>query len=430
MGAAKICIIGAGPSGIGAAKSLLEAGLNDLTVFDRNDRVGGNWVYDPRPGHSSVYETAHAISSRRLSQYDGFAMPAAYPDYPSHVQLQLYFAACADRFGVTPLVRFNTEVTSTVPQNNGGWLVSSSGPAGQCTERFDYLLAANGHHWDPRMPNYPGEFAGQFMHAHSYKSAAPFAGKRVLVIGGGNSACDIAVETGRVAARTCISMRRGYYFFPKFLFGRPIDVMGSKIRSWPRPLRQTLAKYALLLVQGGNRRYGLAAPDHEPLEQHPTLNSELLYFIRHGRVQPRSDVARFEGRTVHFTDGRNEEFDAVIAATGYRMSFPFIDRSLVDFDRAAEIWLYLNIFHPRQRSLYFIGLVQPVGCIWPLSELQARIVAREIKGSWSRPADIDARIRRQIARPHFRWAKTYRHAIEVDYHTYRRQLERELARAA
>ena len=120
----------------------------------------------------------------------------------------------------------------------------------------------------------------------------------------------------------------------------------------------------------------------------------------------------------------------MIAATGYRMSFPFIDRSLVDFDRAAEIWLYLNIFHPRQRSLYFIGLVQPVGCIWPLSELQARIVAREIKGSWSRPADIDARIRRQIARPHFRWAKTYRHAIEVDYHTYRRQLERELARAA
>src|SRR5205823_12418410 len=171
-----------------------------------------------------------------------------------------------------------------------GWLISSSGPAGRRIERFDYLLAANGHHWDPRMPSYPGEFTGQFMHAHSYKSAAPFAGKRVLVIGGGNSACDIAVETGRVAARTCISMRRGYYFFPKFLFGRPVDVMGSKIRAWPRQLRQALAKYALLVVQGGNGRYGLGVPDHEALGKRPPLDVMLLSFLRHGLMHSSSDL--------------------------------------------------------------------------------------------------------------------------------------------
>jgi hypothetical protein len=426
----KICIIGAGPSGVAAGKSLLEAGLSDIAIFDKNDRVGGNWVYDPRPGHSSVYETAHSISSRRLSQFDGFAMPAAYPDYPSHDQLQRYFADYAERFAVTPLVRFGIEVKSAALQSDRRWFVTSSGPTGERSETFDYVLAANGHHWDPRMPNYPGEFTGPFIHAHSYKSATPFVGKRVLVIGGGNSACDIAVETSRVSERTCISMRRGYYFFPKILFGRPVDVMGGKIRNWPRPLRQKVAKYVLRAVQGANRRYGLPAPDHEPLETHPTLNSELLYSIRHGRVHPRPDISRFEGNTALFADGRSEEFDAVIAATGYKMSFPFLDPALIDFTQAAEIPLYLNVFHPRHRSLYFIGLVQPVGCIWPLSELQARIVAREIKGTWARPSDIDLRIRRQIERPHFRWAKTYRHAIEVDYHTYRRELERELQAAA
>src|SRR5258706_3655463 len=225
MKAPRICIIGAGPSGIGAAKALLDAGLRNLTIFDKNDRVGGNWIFDPRPGHSSVYETTHSISSRRLSQYEGFDMPADYPDYPSHDQLRRYFASYADRFGVTPLIRFSSEVTAAVPEESG-WGVRSSGATGENAESFDYLLVANGHHWDPRMPKYSGSFAGQFIHAHAYKSAATFAGQRVLVIGGGNSACDIAVEISRVARQCCISMRRGYYFFPKFIFGRPIDVMG------------------------------------------------------------------------------------------------------------------------------------------------------------------------------------------------------------
>jgi Flavin-binding monooxygenase-like len=425
----RICIVGAGPSGIGAAKALLDAGLRDLTIFDKNDRVGGNWIFDPRPGHSSVYETTHSISSRRLSQYEGFDMPADYPDYPSHDQLRRYFASYADRFAVAPLVRFGSEVTAAVPEGSG-WRVSSSGAAGEKTESFDYLLVANGHHWDPRMPKYPGSFAGQFIHAHAYKSAAPFAGQRVLVIGGGNSACDIAVEVSRIAEQCCISMRRGYYFFPKFIFGRPIDVMGRKIAALPWPLRKRLAKYALWLAQGSNPRYGLAEPDHQPLEQHPTLNSELLYAIRHGRVHSRPDIVRLAGPNVEFADGRSEPYDTIIAATGYRMSFPFLAPSVVDLADATDIPLYLNVFHPRQRSLYFIGLVQPVGCIWPLAELQAKIVAREIKGGWSRPADIEMLIRDQAEHSLFRAAKTPRHAIEVDFHIYRRQLERELRKAA
>jgi hypothetical protein len=426
----RICIIRAGPSGIAASRNMLAAGFGDLTIFEKGDQVGGNWVFSAGPAHSSVYETTHAISSRKMSQYDGFPMPRDYPDYPSHDQLRRYFQAYAGHFGLTPLIRFRTEVTRAVPTAAGGWLVSTSGPAGEATERFDHLLVANGHHWDPRLPAYPGAFDGEFLHAHDYKTARPFAGKRVLVIGGGNTACDIAVETARVSVRTCISMRRGYHFFPKFIFGRPIDAMYGKGLFMPRPLRQQLARLLLWVVQGDNRRYGLPRPDHRPYEQHPIVNSELLYGIRHGRVQARPDVSRFDGGRVQFVDGQSEAFDVVIAATGYRTSFPFLNPSLVDLSQATELPLYLNVFHPAHRNLYFIGLVQPIGCIWPLADLQARIVAREIQGRWQRPADIAARIRRRIERPHYRWAPTFRHALEVDYHAYRKQLLGELARAA
>jgi hypothetical protein len=426
----RICVIGAGPSGIAAGRALLAAGLSDIAIYEQGDSVGGNWVFDPRPGHSSVYETAHAISSRRLSEYGEFPMPADYPDYPSHKQLRRYFASYADHFGVTTLIRFNTTVNSVVPLQDGGWRVSASGPAGHSVEAFDFLLVANGHHWDPRMPTYPGKFTGDLLHSHAYKSAASFAGKRVLVIGGGNSACDIAVEISRSAHCTCISMRRGYYFFPKIIFGRPVDVAFQRSHFLPRRLDQWCAKLALNVIQGSNRRYGLEEPDHEPLEYHPNLNSELLYAIRHGRVHPHRDVSRFDGPLVQFIDGRVETFDAVIAATGYKITFPFFDRSLVDFSEAAAPPLYLNVFHPRYKSLYFIGLVQPIGCIWPLAELQAKIVAEEIGGRWSRPSDIEARIRRQIDQPPYRWANSLRHGIEVDYHRYRRQLEQELKRAA
>jgi hypothetical protein len=425
----RICVIGAGPSGIAAGKNMLAAGLTNLVILDRNPAVGGNWIFSRLSSHSSIYETTHAISSRRLSQYDGYPMPADYPDYPSHEQLLRYFQGYAEHFGVTSYIRFSTEVTGVARAEGGGWHVGSTGPAGPTTERFDYLLVASGHHWDPRLPAYPGQFSGQFLHSHSYKGAGPFAGQRVLVIGGGNTACDISVETARLSARTCISMRRGYYFFPKFMFGRPTDVLYRRARFLPRPILQRLAKACLWMVQGGNERYGLPPPDHQPWEHHPTVNSELLYAIRHGRVHPRPDVVRFEGQQVHFADGTNEAFDVVVAATGYHTSFPFLDRALIDFKDAARVPLHLFVFDPARPDLYFIGLVQPIGCIWPLADLQARLVAAEIQGRWHRPADIEARIRRRYERPYYRWARSPRHAFEVDYHAYRQELAAELAKA-
>jgi hypothetical protein len=251
----------------------------------------------------------------------------------------------------------------------------------------------------------------------------------VLVLGGGNSACDIAVETSRVAAFTAISLRRGYYFVPKFLFGIPSDVLHARFEWVPRPLRARALRGLLRLLVGDFARYGLPRPDHEFLASHPVVNSELLYFVRHGRISPRRDVARFEGRTVLFADGRSEDYDVVIACTGFKISFPFLDRSLLDF-ASGPVPLYLRTFHPRFPNLYFVGLIQPIGCVWPLADLQGQLVANHIVGRYRLPADLESRIRdenEEIART---FMDTPRHTIEVDYHGYRRALLRGIPRDA
>ena len=234
---ARVCVIGAGPSGITAAKNLLQAGITNIVVYEKADQVGGNWIYSPRLSHSSVFETTHIISSKNMSQYLDYPMLDDYPDYPSHNQLLAYFQGYARHFGVEAYIQFNCEVKRAEKQPDDSWKITL---ADGTVEAFDHLLVCSGHHWDPRMPDYPGQFSGESLHSHDFKSAAPFKDKRVLVIGGGNSACDIAVETGRVSAFTAISMRRGYYIVPKFFMGKPTDVFFASSAFWPRPLRRLL----------------------------------------------------------------------------------------------------------------------------------------------------------------------------------------------
>jgi hypothetical protein len=415
-------VIGAGPSGITAAKNLLQVGLREVVVYDKNDQVGGNWLFSPEPSHSSVFETTHIISSKTLSQYSDYPWPPGYADYPGHRELLAYFQGYARRFGVDRHVRFRTEVKKAEREAGGGWRVTLS--TGE-SERFDHLLVANGHHWDPRMPSYPGSFAGPIIHSHDFKSSAPFKDRRVLVVGGGNSACDIAVETARVSSFTGISMRRGYYFVPKFMFGVASDALYDKLRFIPRKVRVRLVELLLWLNPGSLERYGLMKPDHEFMSTHPVVNSELPYFIRHGRIHPRPDIAKLEGNAVRFVDGRVESYDTIIAATGFKISFPFFDRSLVDFSRG-DVPLYLRVFPPHLRDVYFIGLFQPIGCIWPLAELQAKLVANHIVGNYRLPADMERRIAREVDTIRHTFVQTPRHTIEVDYHPFHERLRRDM----
>jgi hypothetical protein len=432
MSRLRICVIGAGPCGITAAKNLADKGFDDLVVFDRGTVVGGNWVFDAESGHSSVFETTHIISSKKYSQYDDFPMPEDYPDYPSHRHLAAYFQAYADHFDVTRRVRFRTTVERCEPRlHETGWDVTWSGAEGTRTERFDVLVVANGHHWDPRMPDYPGEFAGRMLHSHEFKRAAPFAGERVLVLGGGNSACDVAVETARVAARVDLSWRRGYRIVPKFAFGVPTDWLHNWIAEnmafVPRAVRTWGLERLLDLYVGTNERYGLPPSDHHFTETHPTLNSELLDGIRHGRVRPRPDVARFEGRRAVFVDDSAEEYDSVVACTGFRITHPFLPKHVADFS-SGPVPLYLRMLPASQPGLYFIGLFQPFGCIWPGAELQSKLMARHLAGEWTPPGNLAGAIRYEMEHPDAQQLDSPRHTITVDAPVFHKRLRAELRR--
>lgn len=419
----RICVIGAGPSGITAVKNLLQAGLTNIVCYEKNSDVGGNWIFSPEVSHSSVYETTHIISSKKLSEYDGFPMPDDYPDYPSHEQLLRYFRNYAQHFGVYDYIQFNSEVQKAEPVNDGQqWQITLHDGS---IELFDFLVVANGHHWNPRMPSYPGQYTGQMLHSHEFKNNQPFKGKRVLVIGGGNSACDVAVETSRTSAFTGISMRRGYYIVPKFMFGLPADTIHARFVKIPRWIRQPILQFTHRLFVGDMAMYGLQKPKHNILGAHPTANSELLYMLRHGKIHPRPDIDHFEGLTVCFKDGREEEYDCIIAATGFNITFPFFDKQLVDYS-SNEVPLYKRVFHPTFHNLFFIGLVQPMGCIWPLSDAHAKLVANYLAGNYQLPTNLSKEIEKDLHRIKKRYTESHRHTIEVEYHEHLSELYKEI----
>ncbi len=423
----RVCVIGAGPSGITALKNLLDEGIEAI-AFDRNHDVGGNWIFSETESHSSVFETTHIISSKTLSQYEDFTFDdfdKTVADYPSHDELRRYFQAYARHFDLYPHIEFGTMVLHCERMNDETWAVQLERDGKQRTDYFTDLVVCNGHHWQPRWPDYPGTFTGEYLHSHQYKKAAPFADKRVLVIGGGNSACDVAVETSRVSARTVISWRRGYRIVPKFIMGIPTDVFAQRMTWLPLRIRNWLSELMLRIVNGSNKLYGLPEANVKFGETHPTVNDELLYKIRHGKVHPKGDMERFEGQTVHFKDGSQEEFDAVIACTGFVLVHPFFDQSFLDYS-SGPVPLYLKMFHPTYRNLYFIGMFQPLGCIWPGAELQSKIMARELAGKWQRPTNIEALCEREATHPHYRQVDSPRHTITVDAHEFRKALLKHL----
>lgn len=423
------CVIGAGPAGLAALKNFLHRGI-PAVGFEREDDVGGTWYYGK--SSSSVYQSTHLISSKRMTEFPDFPMPREYPPYPSHSQACAYLRGYATRFGLYDRIRFRTSVTRVEPTGGEGWWVTTDD--GRPAQRFRGVIVANGHHWDPRWPELPGRFDGTLLHAREYKTPEILAGRRVLVIGAGNSGCDIAVESAQYAAATFLSLRRGYHFLPKFLLGTPIDSGGEWLRRRGVPLWM-LKLWTRLLVHvalGAPERYGLPRPDHRLFETHPIVNSQLLYQVGHGRVQIRQAVAELRGDRVRFTDGREEPVDVIVCATGYRVSFPFLPPGLVETD-AGPPNLYLQAFHPVHDDFFVAGLIQPNSGLWPLADYQTRVMAAFVAAQQFHPATADW-FHRLKAQPNpdlgngLRFDRSPRHQIEVEYYSYRERLRRLLAR--
>ena len=416
------CIIGAGPSGLAVAGQLRARSL-PLVILEREDDVGGNWYYG-RPT-SSVFASTHLISSKRMTEFPDFPMPKEFPPYPSHWQAHAYLRDYARHHRLYDEITFQTEVTSAKLENNR-WTVQDR--AGNRTS-YPRLIVASGHHWDPLIPTFPGEFTGAVVHAHDYKTPDILAGKRVLVIGGGNSGCDLAVEAALYAKSAHLSLRRGYHFLPKFLLGGPTDSGGERLHRWglPLALRRWITKLLLYVAVGPIQRYGLPRPDHDLFETHPIINSQLPYFVGHGRVQVRPGIDRFEGSEVLFQDGSREAFDLVLLATGYKVSFPFFSTDHV-FGQSGRCELYLQAFHRQISSLMFAGLMQPNSGLWGLSYWQGKLMAQLIEAEECGATAL-ATFRQKLTsdsrdlRGGIRFVDSPRHQLEVEYFAYRRTLQ-------
>jgi hypothetical protein len=423
----KVAIIGAGCSGITALKNILDTGLRDVVCYEKNSRIGGNWAYSPEKSHSSVMETTHIISSKKMSEFEDFPMPDHYPDYPSHSQVLQYFDDYTTHYKLSDFIQYNTSVIKCEKKDNGKWKLRLSD--GSINDDVDFLLVANGHHSVPRHWEAPGHFSGTYMHSHDVKNNKGFEDTRILVIGAGNSACDCAVECSRVAREVFISIRRPQYIVPKFIMGKPTDSFNKVLKFIPNWLAGHMRKFSLQLQIGKYEDYGLKTPDFPITKDHPTVNSELLYMLRHGKVIAKPGIQSVKDYKVTFTDGTSKEFDIIIAATGYKIATAFFDKDFLDYSDSEEIELYLRMFHPEHHNLIFIGLVQPQGAIWPLSEQQAKLAAKYITGKWKMPKEISKLARDEAREISRNFIRHKRHSVEVHYLPYITKLKSEIKKS-
>jgi thioredoxin reductase len=423
-------VIGAGSSGIAAAKALHTRGI-PFDCFEKSDRVGGNWVFRNCNGMSSCYRSLHINTSRKRMEYSDFAMPDSYPQFPHHTHIATYFDAYVDHFGLREKITFNTGVEHA--SKDGDWrVVLETGEE----RRYDALLVANGHHWDARWPEpaFPGsdEFAGVQMHSHDYtgEEATFFRDKRVVVLGMGNSAMDIAVEASFSADKVFLAARRGAYVIPKWVFGRPLDQIGTAPKV-PFKVRQMIAAGLLRASVGDMERYGLPKPDHGILEAHPTVSDDILSRIGHGEITPKPNITRLTERSVVFVDGSEEPADIVVYCTGYKVSFPFFDPGFISAPDN-DLPLFRRVFHPDVEGVYFIALLQPLGATMPLAEAQSEWVCEHLQGRYQLPsrAEMLADMERERSAMRRRYVASKRHTMQVDYDDYMFDLRRERKRGA
>ncbi len=410
----RVCIIGAGTSGVIAAKVFKERGI-PFDCFEKGSGVGGLWRFDNDNGASTCYRSLHINTSKRIMELSDFPFPEHVSEYPAHWEILEYFEAYCEHFQVKPHIRFRTEVLHAERLADGRWQVDVRGPGtGQDEQReerlyYDALIVANGHHWDPRMAEFPGHFDGLQFHAHHYIDQTEphdLRGKRVVVLGVGNSAMDIACELGqgyregRGPAKVFLAQRSGVWITPKVLGNvaqdsgvrHPMRHPGRwehfKRRFVPRGLRQALFNFTattwINLVAGNPKRVGLKPPQDKFTARHPTVSQDIHSRLIHGDITPKGNIRELAGNAVVFEDGSRETADVIIHCTGYNISFPFFDRDFISAP-GNDIGLWQRMFRPDIPDLMFLALVQPLCAMMPIAELQSNFMADYLTGEYQLP---------------------------------------------
>jgi hypothetical protein len=420
-----VCVIGAGVSGLTACKALADFGVPH-TCFEASDEVGGNWYFENPNGTSSAYRSLHIDISKPSISFRDFPMPDRYPDYPHHTHIFEWLRDYADAFALREQIRFNTRVKHAERGPEGGWQITLKDGEQQ---HFDALLVCNGHHWDPRFPDFPGSFDGPQIHSHDYvdpSTPLDLYGKRVLVVGIGNSAVDIVSELARktVSDTVFLSTRSGAYVVPKYIFGKPADQVFKTNPRLPAGLQRRLARPLPRIFSGRMEDFGLPKPNHRFLDAHPTVSSELLGRLGSGDAVGKGDVAELLGDRVRFADGSVEPVDAIVYATGYKVSFPFFDPEFLSAP-GNVLPLYKRMLKPGLDDLAFIGLGQPIPTIFPFSELQSKLAARFLSGDWAPPArpEMEAEIVRDEAFHTGHFVNKPRHTMQLEWYTFAHELQ-------
>ena len=424
-----VCIIGAGSSGIVAAKTLKEYGIS-FDCFERGSQIGGNWRFNNDNGMSSAYRSLHINTNRIIMAYSDYPMPVDYPMFPHHSHIINYFDNYVNHFGILENIQFNTEVKNVTRNNNGVYHVTTDNGL----HLYDNVIIANGHHWNPRFPDpaFKGNFTGEVLHSHFYKEVEQIKGKDILVVGIGNSAVDIACEAARTySGKVVISTRSGANIVPNWLWSIPFDSLASSLTSkLPMIIQRFFLATALRLARGKQEDFGVPKPKRPLLSEHPTLSQDLLNLSGRGLVKFKPNIKEFKGKTVIFEDETEQYFDMIVYATGYKVTFPFLKNQSFDVSETNDFRLYKKVIHPDYQGLYFLALIQPLGAIMPLAEVQSKWIAKILNGETKLPnkAEMLKSIQEDKQAMAKRYKESPRHTLQVDFHPYKESIEQEMKR--
>ena len=379
----KVIIIGAGPAGLATARALAALDI-PYVIYEKHKNVGGIW--DLENEGSPMYESAHFISSKTMSGHVGFPMPQSYPDYPSNKQIFNYIQSFAEHYGLLENICFETKVTY-VEYVDGKWRLEAEDKNGSSfTDESPWLVCASGTNWFKNQPGLKGQenFTGELIHSVDYHDPQTLKNQRVLVVGAGNSGVDIACDAAYMGADAYISLRRGYHFVPKHIFGMPADVFGAQSDWMPIKLSQLVFGGLLRMINGDLTRLGLQKPDHKVLSSHPILNTQLLHYLQHGDIKAKPDIAYLEGKNVHFVDGSAVEVDKLILATGYDWKLPYLGESYFEW-KSNRPQTFMKIFNPKHPGLFINGFIETNGGAYKLFDDMAYLIARTIEAQQKYP---------------------------------------------
>ena len=421
----KYAIIGGGPSGLCGAKNLKDLDI-PFDLYEAASEIGGLWNINNE--FSTVYESAHLISSKRMTEFEDFPMKEEVADYPHHTELLTYFKDYAKHFSLYDHIILNTKVEN-VTHEHGIWRLTTE--RGE-TKDYKGIIIANGCLSHPNYPDIPGNFTGELLHSQAYKKPDIFKDKRVLVVGAGNSGCDIVVDAVHYAKKVDLSVRRGYHFVPKYIFGKPADTLGGLVKM-PPFIKQKLDGWLLKTFFVVNpQRLGFPEPDHKLYESHPIVNTLVLYHLGHGDISIEKDVDCFNGKEVIFKDGSKDSYDMIVLATGYKLNYPFIERAALNWPTDQKSpQLYLNIFTPHYDNLFVLGMVEATGLGWEGRNKQAQLVAKYIYQKNHNESKANRLTRKFKAkqldlRGGFKYMDVDRMAYYVHKDTYLKQLKKHM----